>query len=86
MKLTDLIHEPALEVRVEAALRGMDWNYDVDPFNEVRLDKGKKALTALEAMVGALHGQKPELAQSLWETHCPYAQPGSLPASVLRRP
>ena len=85
MKLTELIHEPALEVRAELALKAMDWNFDIDATDEVRLRKGTRALAKAEAMVGALYGMKPEMAQALWETHCPYARPGSLPASLYRR-
>ena len=85
MKLNELIHEPALEVRVENALKAMDWNYDVDAMNEARLRKGVRALQLTETLVSALYNIKPELAQALWEAYCPYAQPGSLPASIFRR-
>lgn len=85
MKLTELIHEPTLAVRVEEALKKMDWNYDVDCFDEVRHEKGCAALAQLETMVGALHTRRPTLARALWEAYCPYAQPGSLPSSVFRR-
>lgn len=85
MKLSELIHEPALNVRVEEALKTMDWEFDLDLVDEARFERGQKALKKLEMMVGALHTTKPELAQAMWEAYCPYAQPGSLPASVIRR-
>ena len=85
MKLTELIHEPALEVRVENALKSMDWNFDVDAMDDLRLRKGVQKLKEAELLVGALFNTKPELAQALWEAYCPYAQPGSLPASLRRR-
>lgn len=85
MKLNDLVDEPMLEVRVEAAMKVMDWNFDIDATDEGRLQKGAKALRQLESLVMTLHDIKPELAHALWEAYCPYAQPGSLPATLLRR-
>ena len=79
------LHEPALEVRVENALKAIDWDFDVDAMNESRLKRGAQALKQTEALIGSLYDIKPTLAQAMWEMHCPYAQPGSLTASVLRR-
>jgi hypothetical protein len=85
MKLKDLIHEPSLEVRVEEALKKMDWNFDIDATDDVRLEKGTAALKQAHTLVGALYSQRPELASALWEAYCPYAQPGSLSSTLLRK-
>ena len=85
MKLSELIHAPALDVQVENALKSMDWDFDVDGNDDFRLERGTRELKRLEVMVGALHSAKPELASALWEAYCPYAQPGSLPTSILRK-
>ena len=85
MKLTDLIHEQALDVRVEEALKTFDWNFDVDGTDTNRVRKGVHGLATIEAMVGALHTSNPEKALSLWEQYCPWALPGSLPQNVIRK-
>jgi len=85
MKLHELIHEPTLAVRTQRALEGMDWNFDLDATDELRMDRGQKKLKEIERLIGALHTAKPDVAQNMWETHCPWARPGSLPLGVLRR-
>jgi len=84
MNLKELIHEQPLQVRLETALKAMDWEYDLDTNDNVRLDKGAAAYEQLQVMMGALYTREPELARIMWEAYCPYATSGSLPA-ILRR-
>jgi len=84
MRLIELTNDYSLEIRLEAALKAFDWEYDIDATDNVRLDKGIVAHNELQIMMGALYTREPVLARIMWEAYCPYAQPGSLPA-ILRR-
>lgn len=84
MKLKELINEPELAVRVESALQSMDWEWDIDMGNSGRLELGAKQLDEVKVMIGALYTTSPQLAETMWGLHCPYAQPGSLAAFLKR--
>lgn len=84
MKLTELIqeYEFTLSANAEAALRSVDWNYDVDPFDTSRFNRGQKTMNEVQAALKQLHSTSPETAEELWAKHCPYAQ-GALPTWIL---
>lgn len=85
MILSELIQQHDLAFRAEAALKTVDWNFDIDGDDVARFSRGAKALREAEQKVGELYRQSPEKAETLWGKYCPYAQPGSLPAAVLRK-
>jgi len=83
MKLTELIqeYEFTLSANAEAALRSVDWNYDVDPFDSSRFKRGQKAMSEAETSLKQLYTKSPEVAEELWTKHCPYAR--TLPTWIL---
>jgi hypothetical protein len=84
MKLTELIQEYETELGkdAEAALRSVDWNYDVDPFDSKRFDRGQKVMSAAKTSLKELHSKSPDAATKLWMQHCPYAR-GGIPSWIL---
>lgn len=85
MKLAELIQAHDLNVKAEAALKSVDWNFDVDGSNESRFSRGAKAMKEAEDALSALYRTTPDDATALWEKYCPYAAPGSLPVWALRK-
>ena len=83
MKLTELIqeYEFSLSTNAETALRSVDWNYDVDPFDSKRFDRGQKAMKEAQAHLKQLYNKSPEAAEQLWAKHNPYGE--ALPSWVL---
>jgi hypothetical protein len=84
MKLSELIqeYEFTLSANAEAALRSADWNYDVDPFDGRRFNRGQQKMNEVQSAVKELYAKSPEEAEDLWSKHCPYAN-GHLPTWVL---
>jgi len=84
MKLAELIqeYETSLSTNAEAALRSVDWNYDVDPFDTKRFTRGKIAMNEAQDAMKKLYSKSPEDATEMWMKHCPYAR-GSLPTWIL---
>lgn len=84
MKLAELIqeYENSLSENAEAALRSVDWNYDVDPFDSKRYNRGKIAMSQMQETLKALNSRSPEQASKLWKEHCPYASV-SLPSWIF---
>ena len=84
MKLEELISEYELCVKADAALVNVDWNYDVADVDGRRYAKGQKAMTEAQVALKSLYRVFPEVANELWQKHCPYSKPGVLPTWVLR--
>ena len=84
MKLAELIeqYENELGADAESALRVVDWNYDVDPFDNSRFNRGQKAMNEVQVLLKELYVKSPEVATRLWMKHCPYAR-GTLPTWIL---
>lgn len=84
MKLAELIQEYENELGkdAEVALRSVDWNYDVDPFDNKRFDRGQKVMNEAKAALKELHEKSPDVAARLWIKHCPYGK-GGIPSWVL---
>lgn len=84
MKLIELIqqYEEELGAPAEAALRSVDWNYDVDPFDHTRFKRGEKAMNEVQTSLKELYAKSPEVATRLWMKHCPYAR-GTMPSWIL---
>ena len=85
MKLSELIQAHDLSIKAEAALKSVDWNFDVDGSNESRFSRGVKAMKVAEDALSELYRTYPGEATKLWEQYCPYASPGSLPVWALRK-
>jgi hypothetical protein len=85
MKLAELIQTHDLSIKVETALKAVDWNYDVDGTNDSRFTRGAKAIKEAEELVAAFYRVEPESATELWQKHCPYAMAGSLPWRTLHK-
>ena len=75
MKLAELIkdYEYSLNANAQAALAAVDWNYDVDPFDNTRFVTGESRMLEAHDALKKLHSRSPENAASLWKQHCPYA-------------
>ncbi len=74
MTLSELIQEYEFQLskNAENALRALDWNYDVDPFDSTRFDRGQHAMNEAHATLKQLLSASPETAEKLWAEHCPY--------------
>lgn len=84
MKLEELIGEYELSGKAEAALKAVDWNYDLGGVESPRFERGQKSMMEAQLALRALYKSDAELAEKLWTTHCPYAKEGVLPSWVLR--
>ena len=57
----------------------MNWQYDINPFNERVFDEGDRNMRRIEEHFSELFKRDRILAMSMWQSQCPFAVPGIAP-------